>query len=303
MVDCKTERTKDVFRIGEIVGYCKCGCEQSIIYKKYHKYNGIPKYIYGHQNIGRYCSQETRIKISQSETGIKKGKAWNKGLTKSTDKRVAKYADKLKNCNHLRTGCHLTEETKKKISQANKGKYFTENHKKHIGDSHRGLPSPFKGIKRSLEFRKKVGESLKGRNAWNKGIPISQAQKDALSKMYKDRNLLYKTKMRISQSLLKHYSNIKQDERISSLYERIRKYYKYRQWRSDVFKRDNFTCQECGDDRGGNLNAHHIESFISIIQKHEIITINQAIECEALWNINNGITLCKTCHITKDERE
>src|SRR5579859_8266718 len=30
----------------------------------------------------------------------------------------------------------------------------------------------------------------------------------------------------------------------------------YKRWRYDVFLRDRFTCQECGDHRGGNLVAH-----------------------------------------------
>lgn len=83
---------------------------------------------------------------------------------------------------------------------------------------------------------------------------------------------------------------------ITALGDRIKNGIEYRQWRSDVFTRDNFTCQECGDNRGGNLNAHHIIRRSTIIQKYEITTIKQAMQCEELWNINNGITLCKNCH-------
>lgn len=83
---------------------------------------------------------------------------------------------------------------------------------------------------------------------------------------------------------------------ITSLYLRIRRCFEYRQWRSDVFTRDNFTCQDCGDNKGGNLKAHHRKSFSSILQYYEITTIEEAINCEELWNINNGITLCEDCH-------
>jgi len=75
----------------------------------------------------------------------------------------------------------------------------------------------------------------------------------------------------------------------------LRTCFEYRQWRSDVFTRDDFTCQECGQ-RGGSLHAHHIKSFSSILQYYEITTKEEALECEELWNINNGITLCKECH-------
>lgn len=84
---------------------------------------------------------------------------------------------------------------------------------------------------------------------------------------------------------------------ITSLYEVIRHCFEYRQWRSDVFTRDNFTCQKCGDAIGGNLNAHHIIEFADIIERHEITTLEEAIKCEELWNINNGQTLCDDCHI------
>lgn len=56
----------------------------------------------------------------------------------------------------------------------------------------------------------------------------------------------------------------------------------YRRWRFDVFMRDKFTCQECGDDKGGNLVAHHIKSFADFP--------------ELRFEISNGITLCTKCH-------
>lgn len=80
------------------------------------------------------------------------------------------------------------------------------------------------------------------------------------------------------------------------LVHNIRMCFNYRQWRSDIFTRDNFTCQCCGK-RGGNLNAHHTpKSFATIIKEYNIKTSQDAINCEELWNINNGITLCTACH-------
>lgn len=80
------------------------------------------------------------------------------------------------------------------------------------------------------------------------------------------------------------------------LYKRIRECFKHRLWRDDVFTRDDFTCQECGDFKGGNLNAHHIKAFADILELNDINTFEQAMACEELWNINNGITLCNKCH-------
>ena len=55
-----------------------------------------------------------------------------------------------------------------------------------------------------------------------------------------------------------------------------------KQWRKQVYERDNYTCQCCGDNRGHNLNAHHLNS-------HNWDKENRT-------NVDNGITLCEKCH-------
>lgn len=57
----------------------------------------------------------------------------------------------------------------------------------------------------------------------------------------------------------------------------------YKQWRSQVFKRDGYACQKCGDDSGGNLQAHHCKSW------HANTSLR--------FDVDNGTTLCKACHI------
>nr|DAW05824.1 MAG TPA: NinG recombination protein [Caudoviricetes sp.] len=56
----------------------------------------------------------------------------------------------------------------------------------------------------------------------------------------------------------------------------------YSEWRRQVYERDKYTCQCCGDNKGGNLVAHHILNY----SEHE----------ELRTNVGNGITLCETCH-------
>lgn len=80
----------------------------------------------------------------------------------------------------------------------------------------------------------------------------------------------------------------------------IRNSFTYRQWRDDVFTRDNYTCIWCGDNKGGNLNADHIKPFSVIIEEHNIKSKGDAEICEELWNINNGRTLCESCHKKTD---
>ncbi len=64
--------------------------------------------------------------------------------------------------------------------------------------------------------------------------------------------------------------------------EQIRKSKDYQLWRGQVFERDLYTCQECGLS-GCELNAHHIYTFIEYP--------------ELRLDLNNGITLCKDCHL------
>ena len=59
----------------------------------------------------------------------------------------------------------------------------------------------------------------------------------------------------------------------------------YKRWRTEVFKRDNYTCQECGK-RGVELNAHHIKSW--------------AYFPEFRFDVRNGRTLCLACHEKTD---
>jgi len=86
---------------------------------------------------------------------------------------------------------------------------------------------------------------------------------------------------------------------ITSLRSQIRGSFEYRQWRSDVFTRDDFTCQECGI-RGDRIIADHIKAFSLILEENKITTLKEALDCEELWNINNGKTLCENCHRKTD---
>lgn len=55
----------------------------------------------------------------------------------------------------------------------------------------------------------------------------------------------------------------------------------WKEWREEVFKRDNYTCQYC-NIKGNCLEPHHLKSK----------------QCfpELVYNVDNGITLCKKHH-------
>lgn len=63
---------------------------------------------------------------------------------------------------------------------------------------------------------------------------------------------------------------------------------RYRAWRTAVLERDDYTCQDCKRrckkyEKG--LAAHHIRPY----KEHE----------ELRYDVSNGITLCKQCHLTR----
>jgi hypothetical protein len=89
---------------------------------------------------------------------------------------------------------------------------------------------------------------------------------------------------------------------ITPLYVAIRNCTHYRSWRTTVFQRDSFTCQHC-NKVGGKLHAHHIIFFSTIVEEHNITTLEKAKVCESLWDAANGITLCKKCHKTKHKKK
>lgn len=85
---------------------------------------------------------------------------------------------------------------------------------------------------------------------------------------------------------------------VTKLSDSIRSCVKYKEWRNGVFNRDMFTCT-CGK-KGGDLEAHHIKPFSKILKENGISSIEEAIICNELWDITNGITLCIQCHKDTD---
>src|SRR3990167_2360774 len=67
--------------------------------------------------------------------------------------------------------------------------------------------------------------------------------------------------------------------------EKIRRSPEYIEWRKSVFKRDNYTCQDC-KQKGSYLQADHIKPFSLFL--------------ELRFDINNGRTLCRDCHRKTD---
>lgn len=68
----------------------------------------------------------------------------------------------------------------------------------------------------------------------------------------------------------------------------LRNSQEWKVWRGLVFERDLYTCQDCGDS-GVYIEAHHITPL--------------RLDRSRVTDINNGITLCRPCHIVTMGKE
>lgn len=133
-------------------------------------------------------------------------------------------------------------------------------------------------------------------------------------------NVYFKKGKKVSEEIRKKYvSHIKirkgQDCNfwkggVSDLQQLIRNLIENKNWKKEIFKRDNYTCQECFS-RGGYLEAHHKKQFAIIcaeflkeynqfspIEDKEILA-RIAQSYSPFWDISNGQTLCEECHKVK----
>ena len=178
-------------------------------------------------------------------------------------------------------GKKFSEETRRKISEAlrensnTKGKHWKlseedrEKKSMSLKGQHFSLTTEFKkGHLRGLRF----GSGQKGHNQ-----PHTEEAKAKMRKVHIGKNLSEETKKKISISLGGTGMSRKTGERSYHLRDE-----KYMRWRNEVFKRDDWTCGDCGK-RGGVLEPHHLKGWTKYPELRYII--------------ENGITLCKNCHI------
>jgi 5-methylcytosine-specific restriction endonuclease McrA len=135
--------------------------------------------------------------------------------------------------NQNRLGAVLSEETKKKIADGNRGKFV------------------------SLETRKKHSEATKGksnRGAFKKGNKMRLGCKSPF--------LIERNKSAFMRERVTGKNNWRWKGGITPVNEKIRKSTQCKVWRKAVYERDNYTCVWCGQKgTGRNLNADHIKPF------------------------------------------
>lgn len=161
----------------------------------------------------------------------------------------------------------ISESQRQKVSKKLKGRIISPETRLKISIANKGKQNSL-GMKHSNETKRKIGLSnsisLKGRI-----VPEEARKNISLGKRGKYMGQLA--------------SGWKGG--ITPKNHLLRMSWQYKDWREKVFTRDNYTCQICFI-RGGILNADHIKKFANYP--------------ELRFDVNNGRTLCISCHKKTD---
>jgi hypothetical protein len=231
----------------------------------------------GKGNLGKKLSQEAREKIRQSKLGKP---TWNKGLTDIySEETLKKMSEKAKlrfadKKNHPMYGKHLSEEQKRNLRIKNTGKHLSDETKEKIRQANIGRA----GTKSNL------------------GKHFSLEHRRKLSEAH------------IGEKAY-HWKG-----GVTPLSRAIRGLFEYKEWRKAIYKRDDWTCQECGARSKAkakiSLRAHHKKDFFILLaeflkeydqfspyeDQHTLLRL--ATKWLPFWEAE-GITLCKDCHNNK----
>ena len=133
-----------------------------------------------------------------------------------------------------------------------------------------------KGIKKSEETKRKMKENHIG--TLGKKLPRSKEHQQKISDAKKGKRYPKASKAKVGSK------NPMWKGGIAGGLNRLRCLVEYKLWRKAVLDRDGYRCVWCGSDK--QLEVDHIKSM--------------ALYPELRLAIDNGRTLCKSCHITTD---
>jgi hypothetical protein len=153
------------------------------------------------------------------------------------------------------------------------------------------------------EFHSKRCYGCSTKFKFKNGLP--EEMKEKISKTLSGRPTLYNTGD-------EHY---RWKGGITELTTLIRNLIENRDWKKQVFQRDNYTCQECFTHYTSQapvyMEVHHKMAFSLLMQdflkeysqfspiEDKETLVRLATSYQPFWDIENGITLCEDCHSLK----
>ena len=151
---------------------------------KGHKHHIIPKCWFKMNNLPVDNSKENLVLLTE-EQHLKVHKLSVLCIIGSAMKSAMGFAvHRLTHGSY--SGMHHTEETRRKLSEINKGK-----------------PSPWKGKHHSIETRQKMSEAKKGKSSWNKGLRNIYSEETRRKMSEAHLNMSDETKRKMSEAAKK----------------------------------------------------------------------------------------------------
>lgn len=197
------------------------------------------------------------------------------------------------------SGKNVSSETRDKISDKKTGIKREKFNEEWLSN----MSKAQKGISKSLEHRNKISIALKGRKLSNIHIEKLKSIKGELASGYKDGRtkgkeynctncgriiIKYRSANNTNKTFCNHkcFKEYTKGDKCSSwrggitpLYKARLNFPEYKEKLKQVYKRDDYKCQSCGDSKN-KLEAHHIVPW-RISHNDEM---------------DNLITVCRTCH-------
>jgi len=206
------------------------------------------------KDSAKYCSRECCLRVI-GERDFYRTKEYRDKMRESLLGREHTWGDKISKT-HKERGIKpiSTEEIRKKISNANRGRKVSEETKRKISQSNKGRvglkgkDNPWYGKKHRQDSKDKMRVAHIGKPTWNKDIcgNRSHSWKGGVSKL--------------------PYT------------------YDWNRVSEEMKKRDNYRCQECNEGSKGKLAVHHIDYDKKNNKEDNLITLCLKCNSRANWN-------------------
>lgn len=164
-----------------------------------------------------------------------------------------------------------------------------------------------KGVKASPLAYERLSQKFKG-----KKVPPEIVAKRAAAHKAKGRKCSDEAKEKMRQRKLgkplsdEHRATLKRVRRAKiidpswiperkELVKTLRGIEEYQRWKYAALLRDSFRCTVCGIKPKKPI-VHHILFISEICRIFKINSLDSALTCPLMWNVDNGMTVCGPCH-------